>query len=670
MATAATVDLLINTFNSETKLSGMTKTLREMKTALGNVDGKEFNKLANAINEAEGKIGDLNDSFNTLRGSGVERTNTSLNLMKEGLLNLDFDKVKIGANGLTAALGAGGLLGILGSVVLSFVDLNKVGEVAKKTFIQFTDAIGLTNNKLIQYYQNAATNSLKRASDLQTEIDSFRLLSTYYSEYNQNYLDAIKNRKNELENAKRSLEIVNSITNSKKESYALGNNQLGLLVENLFGTNVEQNKKTIEENTKLIQQLTQQLKELELQSTNAFNATVRDIELKTKIVFAKDAFEKNIILINDNYEKQKKKLTDDFNRIDKANRKEGTESYKEYIESLNKLDIIRTQDIKKQIEERKKYYEDLYGTVVKLEGKDFNSIYNAEIAKKPKKTIEPTLQGVSNVSNVQTGLSMGLTYQKSLQAQYQEFYKKNIDDYTFYTNSIKTLTNDLNNFLNQQDNRRLQDLQYNTQLQINLSNERYNSDLENSNSYYNALLSNENLSNEQRLKLQAEMQYQQQLIEYNRLVEERKLRKEALEENNKISEQQFKRNKALQIANTTINTASSVMKAAAEENYAAAIAMGVLGAAQTAIIARTKFYPQKDASLDTPIQAPQKPNVNTSVGSGGGNSNNANYYSLNSQNYGNRDDGGIVENKIYVSVDEINRVNNRVIARENRTKIG
>ena len=39
----------------------------------------EWKKLTKAINETEGKIGDLQDSFATLKGSGIERATASLN---------------------------------------------------------------------------------------------------------------------------------------------------------------------------------------------------------------------------------------------------------------------------------------------------------------------------------------------------------------------------------------------------------------------------------------------------------------------------------------------------------------------------------------------------------------------------------------------------------------
>ena len=64
----------------------------------------------------------------------------------------------------------------------------------------------------------------------------------------------------------------------------------------------------------------------------------------------------------------------------------------------------------------------------------------------------------------------------------------------------------------------------------------------------------------------------------------------ALEQKKEAQEKKnFERNKKMQMAMTVINTASAVMKAAAEGNVFKAIAMAVFGAAQLAIIGKTQF---------------------------------------------------------------------------------
>lgn len=652
MATRAKIDLLINDFNAETKLQGMNKRLKEMKSALQDVDGDEFQHLANAINDAEGKIGSINDRFNTLRGSGIERTNASLGLMREGLNNLDFDKITDGAKSLTSVLGAGGLVGIVAVAISSMIDWNKVTAEGTKIWNGFTDAIGATDHATVEFYRKSIEASKQLQTQYQNEMEIYQARMTFDANYTQLYIDSVGAQVAEINKQQYALEKINRTLSE--------------------GKGWEKNADEITKNLAEIEKLDKQIKSLNLtletrttQSLTNFGNVVSEINLKLQTLNASDVFEGNIIQMNASIEKQKKNLTDAFLRIDESLRKEGTEIYKNYHKALNELDGIRTIEYKKQIDARKKYLEELYGKDIRLTqiAPDTNAFLGPKPVQEP--TVTPIGQTTAGMNNVQIGLAAGLTYQKSLQAQYEEWYKKNIDDYTTYTQSIKTLATDLNNFLNVQDQQRLQNLQYQNQLQIQSNNQKYNADLQNLNSYYQSQLNNDSLSASQRLKLLDELSYEQQMIEYNRQVAEQKIRKEALIEQNKISEQQFNRNKALQLANTTVNTASAVMKAAAEENYAAAIALGTLGVAQIGIIASTKFNPQRDASTQSAISVPQKPNTNYIAGGGSGNA--QGYYNLQSQNYGNTDDGGIKE-PIYVSVEEINKVNKRVQAVENRMR--
>lgn len=80
----------------------MQMALRDLKTLQEQVDDSqpEFDTLINQINETEGRIGDLNDSFKTFAGSGVERATASTNLLREGFTNLDPEKISIGFKGL------------------------------------------------------------------------------------------------------------------------------------------------------------------------------------------------------------------------------------------------------------------------------------------------------------------------------------------------------------------------------------------------------------------------------------------------------------------------------------------------------------------------------------------------------------------------------------------
>ena len=105
------LEIKIEAAQSAKTLGEMKKSLKELVAEQQNVarGSKDWDRLSKAINDAEGRIGDLQDSFSTLKGSGIERATSSLSLLREGITNLDFEKVKIGLGGVKAALAATGI---------------------------------------------------------------------------------------------------------------------------------------------------------------------------------------------------------------------------------------------------------------------------------------------------------------------------------------------------------------------------------------------------------------------------------------------------------------------------------------------------------------------------------------------------------------------------------
>lgn len=184
------LDLKINAANSANTVKELKQGLKGLKDELNNVPaGSEaFKRLTSAINETESRLGDLNDSFNTLTGSGLERSSKSLGLLREGFSNLDFEKVKIGLNGLRTALASTGIMllvqgvtylisnfedlknstGILGSIMRG---LGVVIDAIKEAFYSLTDAIGLTNSTLDKYGDKIKDigDKSKQLLDIQTQ---------------------------------------------------------------------------------------------------------------------------------------------------------------------------------------------------------------------------------------------------------------------------------------------------------------------------------------------------------------------------------------------------------------------------------------------------------------------------------------------------------------------
>jgi hypothetical protein len=132
---------------------------------------EEIKKTQAAVERAEGAFGDASDTIKTLSGTRVERLKGSFGLLRESIVNLDFDKFKIGAKGVGDAIGGIGgaikatgiglLVGAVVALIANFDKLKTSGGVLGQvlTFIgdtvgkvvqglkDFSDFLGLTNIK-------------------------------------------------------------------------------------------------------------------------------------------------------------------------------------------------------------------------------------------------------------------------------------------------------------------------------------------------------------------------------------------------------------------------------------------------------------------------------------------------------------------------------------------
>ena len=104
------IDAAVDSAEASKSLGQLRRSLIEIQTLqaeLGDTSGAQFDKLsaasANAsakLAETRDRIGDIVDKNKTLEGTPVERLTGSFGLLKESIMNLDFDKAKIGAEGL------------------------------------------------------------------------------------------------------------------------------------------------------------------------------------------------------------------------------------------------------------------------------------------------------------------------------------------------------------------------------------------------------------------------------------------------------------------------------------------------------------------------------------------------------------------------------------------
>jgi len=143
------IDIIVNTANSAKSVGDLRKVMKDLSFAQEQIDktSPDFAKLTASINDVEGRIGDLNDSFKTFTGSGVERLGTSMDLLSQSFNGLDLGKAKVGLEGLKQLPKAlageiDGLAGVLGKANLNFKSLGTgLKSLGDSGFGQLTKSI-------------------------------------------------------------------------------------------------------------------------------------------------------------------------------------------------------------------------------------------------------------------------------------------------------------------------------------------------------------------------------------------------------------------------------------------------------------------------------------------------------------------------------------------------
>lgn len=167
------VNVKVDAKEADTSLKGLKKELKELRDAQANVaqGSGEWKKLAKQINDVEGQLGDLNDSFTTLRGSGIERVNASIGLLGEGFRNFDTEKIKIGFQGVGAAMKAIPIFLIAEGLRLLIENFEEVTKFFKQFFDVASEGernLKKLNKELEQTQQQ--NNILTKAIDSQIKV--------------------------------------------------------------------------------------------------------------------------------------------------------------------------------------------------------------------------------------------------------------------------------------------------------------------------------------------------------------------------------------------------------------------------------------------------------------------------------------------------------------------
>jgi len=192
MAEEVVIKVAVDAEPARKSVKGLKGDLKELIDQQANVakGGKLWKALAKEINEVEGEIGDLTDSFKTLTGSGVDRVNASVGLLKEGFASFDMGKIGVGLKGLGSAFKSVLPFALIEGImylVENFEELSKgsgflakslrfVGDIIDAIGDKInwlTDKLGLTNTALDEQGEKITENAEKNQEALNETVAAY-----------------------------------------------------------------------------------------------------------------------------------------------------------------------------------------------------------------------------------------------------------------------------------------------------------------------------------------------------------------------------------------------------------------------------------------------------------------------------------------------------------------
>lgn len=659
MATEIQLDTAINTANSAKSLRELGKSLRELVALQGQVgEGTaDFKKLQKAINDTEGRVGDLNDSFGTLRGSGIERVNSSLGLFRDGLNNADPSKLSIALEGLSGAMKAIPIFLLIEGIKLlvenfdkltiAFSDSAKEAKANEEALRKLTIEIDLQNASI-------DSNLIKQEQQLFLLKEQGAPLDAIISKLKE--IDALKQTKlqNELKKTDKEIfNIVGKITAAKKDI------ETATELESLFGLTATQED---------INKLEDELAKLGLRRAEVSNQILsNEINTDNKLIEEKKAYNKKLS------EEQERAWKEELERINTARKRREELRQRELDEVRNTY--AELEAMQKKSNEKQAETEDIYFLSTLEKGKKEFEIEQAERQKhlegrldKIEQEKEKELQTVTEGSE-----AAYLIEKKYAEMAFQEKAKQ-YSKYLDFAKQGAQIANDINKILVADENYALQQMQYQKDADLENNKNRTQEQIDLEVKKTNDLISNENLTAEQieRIKFDSENRINniQAQSANSELEIKQELDKQALE----IRRKQFDREKKIQLTTAGINTAAAILSAlgTVQPFPAALVAAGgaaITGGIQIAAIANSKFDDggasarqsiQPIKTIDT-RKAPSSGNV------GGGQQNGTTQGQLLGSGLTTNSNGLL---KVYVSERDIREVSSKVDVLESRSTFG
>jgi hypothetical protein len=331
-------------------LKSLRAELKAANSAALNGDGKAAARAA----ELRDKLEDLKDTTNSLKGSGVERLNTSVSLLTQGFADFDADKIKTGFKGIGAAMSAIPIILIIEGIkalIDNFDEIIKFFRVFTGYIDENAKAVeGLTHEIKLQ---EAANITLISSIENEISILEAQGVATDKIIEKKKELVAAQVSENDksIELSKAKIKQIQEESTIYEEAKAGVLNALGFQVNAIKGiVDAEKNRadRIAEENKNIAQS------EAETSKLKT-GLTVQEIENKKKLLekskekakaeaeIAKEAQARDAEIQNAEIDREEKRIKDSLDRQKKAGEM-SVDIEKEIFANLDALELKRASN--------------------------------------------------------------------------------------------------------------------------------------------------------------------------------------------------------------------------------------------------------------------------------------------------------------------------------------
>jgi hypothetical protein len=535
----------------------------KMASAFGE-GSKEYLDATKNLSGLKDRVDDLNDSTKSLKGSGVEQLTQGFAQMKEGIMNLDFEKVKVGIAAMKSGMGAfatsaktalqgvkgaliatgiGALVVLLGTIVAYWDEIkgaiSGVTEEQKRLNAVSKENLTVEQDKLKAL--EASDNSLKLQGKSEREILELKVkqLDAAYEKAEVDLQNSIQTQLFQEAAEKRNKQILQGLITmitapmslvlgaidlagkALGKNFGLGNTFRASVTDTLLGDEKENEEK-------------------------------RKKELDAQVQLLKDLKEKRA-----GYQLGINKIDEDAAKEAAEKAKKAAEDYKAYLDKRNEDYLKSQQD---ELAVLKKRLEDEALLLQQQRESQFSLDEAIRAAKYKKGLDEAELNALNNENDVEAQIAL-LEAKRQIELQNLEL-----------TNTERAIIN--KKYADQEDELREKQAEEEKALELAKQNEILNF-------------------------AQMSTQSHQALSDAFFAVKNRNLQKGSAAER-KSAEQQFKINKALAIQSAVISGIQGVINALSAQSVvpepfgtvlkvATAVGVGIAAAANIAKIASTKF---------------------------------------------------------------------------------